>query len=72
MTEKLKKAFDRAIRLPDDEQDVLADMILLEIEDESRWDATFKSSHHVMERLADEAAKEDDQGLTEELDSDHI
>jgi hypothetical protein len=68
MTESLEKAIAEARRLPADQQDALAAIILDEIEDEARWDAAFARSHDVLERLAQEAEEDERRGGAEELD----
>ncbi len=58
MTKLLKKAFERASALPDDEQDAIASIILKEIEDEARWRETFARSREALARLANQARAE--------------
>ncbi|MCH8277035.1 MAG: hypothetical protein IIA50_05805 [Bacteroidetes bacterium] len=72
MTDKLEEAVAQAMRLPVEQQDAIAALILEEIEDEARWDSTFSSSPDVLERLASEADEEDRQGLTQNLDTDTL
>jgi hypothetical protein len=67
MTEKLKKAFRAASKLPPDRQDSFADFILAELESEARWDESFARSPELLEKLAAEALAEDDAGETELL-----
>ena len=67
MTEKLKRAFREASKLPPDRQDSFADFILAELESEARWDEAFARSPELLERLAAEALAEDDAGKTELL-----
>ena len=40
--------------------------------DEQRWDALFAKSHDVLARLAAQAERDDQAGLTDELDPDHL
>ena len=68
MTEKLERAFERAKGLSERNQDVIAALILEEIEDEARWDTAFASSHSALEQLAAEAEEEDRHSRTEVLD----
>ena len=58
MTKLLKKAFDRAAALPEDEQDAIASMVLEEIEDEARWRASFAKSQDALASLAKQAREE--------------
>lgn len=68
MTSLLKKAFERASKLSEHEQDVLAAMLLNEIESEKRWDEAFARSKHQLASLAREAIAEDDRGETRPLE----
>ena len=44
MTKLLEQAVAEASRRPDDEQDLLATLILAEIEDEQKWAASFAAT----------------------------
>lgn len=68
MTKALKKAFEAASKLPEAEQDALANAILEELEAERRWDELFSHSAGVLERLANEALAEHRAGRTRPLD----
>lgn len=68
----LEQAVEQAKQLTIEQQDAIAALILEEIEDEARWDASFARSPDVLDRLLAEAEEEDRQGLTEELDPDAI
>lgn len=72
MSEMLDKAVEQAKRLPADQQDAIAAIILEEIADERRWYAAFARSHDELEQLAAEAEQEDREGLTEALDPDTL
>jgi hypothetical protein len=72
MTRLLKQAFDRATKLPDDEQDALAAVILEELADERRWAKAFERSQAALERLAKEAIEDLEQGRTTPLDPDKV
>jgi len=72
MTEMLEKAVAKIKQLPSEQQDAIAALILEEIEDEARWDATFARSLGHLEQLAAEAEDEDRRGLTKELDLDAL
>ncbi len=67
MTELLTKAFKKASRLPIADQDAFAEWILDELESESKWDKLFSDSADILEKLADEALKEDEEGKTKSL-----
>jgi hypothetical protein len=58
MTNLLEKALRKAARLPEAEQDRIAQVILDEIEDEARWQATFAKSQDQLAALARAAQEE--------------
>jgi hypothetical protein len=68
MTERLRKAFDAASRLPEPEQDAIAAWLLEELASESRWQEAFAGSHEELSRLAREALEEHRRGDTKPLD----
>jgi hypothetical protein len=67
MTDLLERAIAKLKTLPASEQDAIAAMILEELEDEARWDATFAKSQDVLAKLAAEAMAEYRAGKTQEL-----
>ena len=67
MTQLLEQAIARLKTLPTSEQDAIAVMILEELEDEVRWDASF-ANQDVLARLAAGAMAEYYAGETQELD----
>jgi hypothetical protein len=72
MTNKLKKAFDAAAKLPPADQDALAAAILEEVAAEGLWDASFAQRPAALERLADEALQEYRAGQTRPLAPDEL
>ncbi len=72
MTRLLEKAFAEAAKLPDDEQDALAQAVLAELASERRWDELFAASTDVLSELAEEALAEHRAGRTKPLDSDAL
>jgi len=64
MTKLLEKAFKKASRLPDVEQDLLAKWLLEELESERKWERLFAESEDVLDRLADEALEAHRKGKT--------
>jgi hypothetical protein len=68
MTNKLKKAFDAASKLPPAEQDALAAAILEEVKVDGLWEASFAKKPGALERLGDEALDEHRAGTTRPLD----
>ena len=65
MTELLERAIARLKTLPASDQDAIAAMILEELEDQVRWDATFAKSQDVLAFLAAEAMAEYRAGKTQ-------
>ena len=55
MTEMLEKAIAEVQQLSESEQDAMAQLILEELEDERRWDASFAKSPALLEKLLAEA-----------------
>ena len=72
MTDLLKKAFEAASHLPEEEQKALAVAILAEVASEADWDKRFEGSSEALGRLADEALTEFRRGRTEPLDPDAL
>ncbi len=64
MTKSLELAFHEASRLPEPEQDALAEAIRSEIMGEEDWVRSFADSPNAFERLADEAIAESRAGRT--------
>lgn len=72
MTRLLERAFAEAGKLPEAEQDAVAQWLLAELESEKEWQQAFARSGEVLKRLADEALEEYLRGETEELDPDKL
>lgn len=72
MTELLRKAFEEASKLPAQEQDALASVLLDEIEGEQKWDATLAETQDELTGLADAALAEHRAGKTETLDPEKL
>ncbi len=68
MTDLLKKAFDAASQLPEDEQDAVAEWLLAELASEEGWERRFAGTQDTLSVLAREASEEHDRGETKELD----
>lgn len=68
MTQLLERAFKEASELPESEQDLVASLLLAELESERRWDQSFASSQDGLARLADEAPRELADGETQPMD----
>ncbi len=67
MTTLLQKAIDAASRLNKDEQDSIAQIIIDELEDEKKWNASFSRTASKLETLAKEAKTEYQSGKTKPL-----
>ena len=72
MTKLLERVVERVKALPESEQDVIAALILEELEDEASWDQAFARSQDALARLAEEAMLEHREGKTQELDPDKL
>jgi hypothetical protein len=72
MTRLLEKAFREASKLPEKEQDALANWIFEEIASERRWEIQFGGSQEALARLAREALAECEAGQTKPLDPDRL
>lgn len=67
MTQLLEKAIREVAKLPDSEQDALAEILLQELAAEDRWTKSFDMSQFLLERLATEALAEHAEGKTKPL-----
>ena len=72
MTDLLKKAFDAASRLSEDEQDAVAEWLLAELASEEGWRERFAETQDALSVLAREALDEYKRGETEELDPESL
>ena len=68
MTELLEKAFAEASKLPPEEQDFLARMLLDDLASEELWEQSFSRSQDELSRLAGEALAEYERGETKPLE----
>ena len=64
MTQLLQEAIAETSKLPDAQQDAIAQLILNEIASEAKWDDSFSRSHDLLKKMATEALTEDEAGLT--------
>ena len=67
MTKAMQELLERVSQLPEDEQERLALRFLEELDDDARWDELLARSTDLLDRMADEALKEEDEGRTTEL-----
>lgn len=72
MTQLLSKAFAEAAKLPEREQDILANWLFAELASELRWQKTFAQSEDLLAQLADEALAEHRAGRTLVLDPEKL
>ncbi len=70
MTELLKKAFSEASKLPEKDQDAIAEIILAELASEERWNNLFSKSQDLLAELAEEALAEHRVGKTKSIECD--
>jgi hypothetical protein len=68
MTELLKKAFDEASKLPQEQQDALASLLLEELRSDRAWAQSFARSQDALSQLADEADAEHQTKKSNRLD----
>jgi hypothetical protein len=69
MIERLRQAFALAEQHAEQEQQMLADLLLAEMQAEEQWDALFADprSDTLLERMVAEALAEDEAGETDEI-----
>ena len=68
MTQLLERAISEIKKLPVEEQDAIAAVIMAELESEREWDNAFEGSNDELGRLAEEALQEYRADKTEPLD----
>lgn len=72
MGQLLERAIEEARKLPEEDQETLAWVMLEEIDDQRRWDEVFAQPSEVIERMAEEALEDHRAGRTEPLDPDKL
>ena len=72
MSKLLDKAFEEASKLPESEQEALAQWLLAELESERRWEEAVARSEEKLSGLAEEALAEYRRGKAEDLDPDEL
>ena len=70
MSDLFDRAIQKARTLPEAEKNVIAAIILEELEDDARWKKAFYKSQGALAKLAEKAMEEDRKGQTKELDPD--
>jgi hypothetical protein len=72
MTESLQHAFQLASALPEDCQEMLAAILLEEMESDQKWDRLFAESQDALEKMSEKAMEEHRLGKTRKLDLDAL
>ncbi|MGB0564428.1 MAG: hypothetical protein ACPGVO_21920 [Spirulinaceae cyanobacterium] len=72
MTQLLETAWNQIKTLPDEQQNMIATLILEEIAAETRWDQTFAQSQDGLAALAAEAMAEYHAGQMQVLDPERL
>lgn len=72
MTHLLQQAFSEASKLPEEDQNVLAERLLAELAAEDDFDRKIAATTDKLARFAAEALDEHRRGLTHELDPDQL
>lgn len=57
MTDLLRKAFDAASRLPEDQQDAVVEWLLAELASETRWEESFVETQGALSILVEECKR---------------
>ena len=70
MTHLLERAISEIRKLPSDEQDAIAAVLMAELESERRWERAIDATAEQLSSLADGALDEDREGKTEPVDPD--
>ena len=68
----LEKAIAELAKLPEDQQETMAQWILDELADEERWHTAFANSLPQLEQLANKALKDFEAGETQALEPDEL
>lgn len=72
MTKRLEEAFAAAAKLPEQEQEALAEWLLAELSQEQQWMHTLASSQSALGQLSNEARAEYRAGRTQPLDPERL
>jgi hypothetical protein len=72
MTKRLEEAIERLRRLPEADQDSIAQIVFDELESERKWDELFTKSPEKLKRLGDQAWADYEAGKTDELDPEKL
>ena len=72
MTQLLEKALTEVYKLPPEKQDVIAAVILEELEDEQRWDDAFAASQDKLSKLAEKVRADIKAGRVKKMGFDEL
>jgi hypothetical protein len=74
MSQLMEQAFQKAMQLPEGDQDAIASIILQEIESEQRWGELFAhpKSADLLSGMADEALADVRTGRARKLELEHL
>ena len=72
MTRLLEKAFARVARLPECDQNAIAQWLMEELASGRKWESRLEGSQDALASLADQALAEHRQGRTRQLDPDAL
>ena len=72
MIKLLEKAIEELAKLPENQQESMAQWILDELEDEARWDRAFAESLPQLEKLGKKALEDYRAGRTRDLNPDDL
>jgi hypothetical protein len=72
MSPILDTAIDRLRQMPEERQEIIARLMLHEIEEDEKWTRTTAENEHKLKSLIDEVISADDRGECETLDPDQL
>ncbi len=72
MTKLLDKAFEKASKLPELEQNAIARWLIDEIVSEKKWEKSFAESEDILDKLAEKALLEYAEGKTKPFDASQL
>ena len=72
MTTSLTEAFEKASKLSDSAQKVLAEQLIQDIESEMLWESAFNGSQNKLNRMAEKAVKNYQTGNVKKMGFDEL
>jgi hypothetical protein len=72
MSSSVDHAIERLRQMPEDRQDLLARLVLHEIEEDERWMSSTSANEDKLQRLVERILEADDRGECEPLDPDQL